>query len=115
MAGLRTFWRFKVRCAARPAWLKLMAAAILVLGLSPAAARAQDTDPNVIDVASLTLVPLPNQSIATVKGGFLQAPGIGNSTSSSGIITLWDELKPPAPQQNNINGTSIITINGVAK
>ncbi len=87
---------------------------LLAVGLLPAPLHAQ-SDANVIDVASLTLVPLPNQSIAGIKGSGLQMPPIGNTPSPSGNITLWDELKTPTPPQNNLDGISTITINNVAK
>lgn len=112
MAGLKTCWQNAFR---PPVWLPVIGLAVLLLGLPPAPARAQDRPSSVVDVVSLTLVPLSNSSIANVKGSFLQAPSIGNAAPSGGTITLWDELKPPAQSQNVLNGTSTITINSITK
>ncbi len=115
MAGLKTYWQSGVRHEPRCSWLLLAGFGLLFLGVPPAPGRAQDAPARLINVASLTLVPLPNQSIAGIKGSGLQGPGIGNTASPTGTITLWDELKPPAQPQNAINGVSTITINGAVK
>ncbi|WBO59438.1 MULTISPECIES: hypothetical protein [unclassified Acidocella] len=115
MADLRRFVQHRTICMAKPILWRLVAACFLALALCPGSLRAQDSTPPFVDVANLTLVPLSNQSIATVKGGSLQEPVFGNSASSSGTITLWDELKPHAAEQSNVNGASVITINGVTK
>jgi hypothetical protein len=66
----------------------------------------------VIPVADVGLVPLANGSIADVRGAGLSAPGFGNSLGSSGVIVLWDELKPAAHEQDVLDGMSTITVNG---
>lgn len=66
-------------------------------------------------VADVTLLALPNSAISTVRGTGLQGPQVSRSTAPLGTITLWDELKPLAQQQNLVSGSQIVTINGVAQ
>ncbi len=113
MAGLKTYWQRRFSHTAGLPWRRLAGVAILCLGFLPTLGRAQEA--NLIDVASVTLVPLPNQSIAGIKGTGLQGPGVGSTVSTGGTITLWDELRPPPQPQNAVNGIITITINGVAK
>jgi hypothetical protein len=120
MAGLVTYRQERIRPPAWRRWLMPVGCAIVCLGLLPAAGFAQDTQTQdiqakVTDVASLTLVPLPNEAIAVIKGSGLQGPGIGSQPPAGGTITLWDELKPPVQLQTTGSGTSIITINNPAK
>lgn len=96
----------------RSGWARLFA---VLLAFSPLPAAAQNANTAVIDTASLTLTPLPTQAIATIKGSGFQGPGLGNMSSTSRTITLWDELKPPIKSQNELSGISTITINGTVK
>lgn len=66
-----------------------------------------------IPVGDISLFPLPNNTMAAVKGTGFQGPALNRSAAPAGTIILWDELKPLAQQQNVVNGTQIITINGV--
>jgi hypothetical protein len=115
MAGLEAYRQERTRPPAWRRWLTLVGCAIFCLGLLPASGFAQDIQAKVTDVASLTLVPLPNEAIAVIKGSGLQGPGFGSQPPAGGTITLWDELKPPAQSQTVSNGISIVTINGVSK
>jgi hypothetical protein len=115
MAGFETY---RQKGPKPPAWRRWLALTGCVLFCSvglPVAGFAQDTRAQVMDVASLTLVPLPNETIAVVKGSGLQGPGVGNQMPAGGAITLWDELKPPAASQTTGTGMSVITTNSVAK
>lgn len=115
MAGLETYRQERTKLSAWRRRLTLVGYAVVCLGLLPASGVAQDTHANMLDVASLTLTPLPNEAIAVVKGGGLQGPGIGNQLSNGGTIILWDELKPPVQLQTSGTGSSTITINGALK
>lgn len=115
MAGLRVYRQTNPRRIVQISRFVLAGFALFGLSLHPSRAHAQDSRASVIDLASLTLVPLPNQSIAGIKGSGFSAPNGGNSASSGGAIILWDELKMPTQPQNSINGTTVITINGSVK
>lgn len=115
MAGLETYRQGRTGLSAWRRWLMLVGYAVVCLGLLPAPGVAQDTHADMLNVASFTLTPLPNEAIAVVKGGGLQGPGIGNQMSAGGTIVLWDELKPPVQLQTSGTGSSIVTINGVSK
>jgi hypothetical protein len=114
MASLRTYRQNRLRYTAQRLWLAV--AICMALYLVPAPGHAQNAPAaNIIDLASLTLVPLSNQSISSVKGNYLEGPRIGNPVPSNGMIILWDELKPQMPSQNITSGNSTITINGAVK
>ena len=112
MAGLKTFWQDRTQ---RWAGVRLSCIAAMLLFCSPMPASAQDAKADIIDIANLTLVALPTQAIATIKGGSFQGPGFGSAATPNRSITLWDELKPPVKPPNEISGISVITVNGVAK
>jgi len=104
----------------RAAGLKLLF--IFGLGLclagivAPVKCFAQDNvQASILPVADVTLFPLSNVAIATVKGTGLQGPSLNRSSTPTGTIILWDELKPLAQQQNVLSGTQVITINGATR
>lgn len=70
---------------------------------------------SVLPITDVALFPLSNTDIASVKGTGLQAPSLSRASTPMGTITLWDELKPLAQQQNVLSGTQVITVNGVAQ
>ncbi len=95
--------------------LTLAGSVLLLFGGVPAQGKILAPCADVLNIASLMLVPLPNQSMNQIKGGGLQGPGLGGAASSAGTITLWDELKPPGQTQNAGNGTITITVNNLSK
>ncbi|MDE2240731.1 MAG: hypothetical protein KGJ73_12500 [Rhodospirillales bacterium] len=112
MTNLKAFWRYPIHGGPG---LRLLAIAALLLSILPVPAFAQDTQKDIINTASLSLVPLPAEAIATIKGGSLQVPSFNGAASPAGGITLWDELKPLVKTQNELDGVSVVTINGTAK
>ncbi len=71
-----------------------------------------DVQASILPVADVTLFPLSNSAISTIKGTGLQGPSLNRASTPMGTIILWDELKPLAQQQNMLSGTQVITING---
>lgn len=83
---------------------------------TPVQCFAQDgVQASIMQVADVTLLPLPNSMISTIKGTGLQGPSLNRSSTPMGTITLWDELKPAAQQENMLSGTQVITINGTTR
>ncbi|MBU6448428.1 MAG: hypothetical protein KGQ26_02265 [Rhodospirillales bacterium] len=95
--------------------LTLASAVLFFCAGLPAQAKMLAPYADIVDIANLMLVPLPNQSMNQIKGGGLQGPGLGSSASPAGTITLWDELKPPGQIQNAGNGMVTITVNGLTR
>lgn len=84
--------------------------------VAPIKCLAQDNaKASILPIADVTLFPLSNTAIATVKGTGLLGPSLKRSSAPTGTIILWDELKPLAQQQNVLSGTQVITINGVTQ
>ena len=105
-----------LRRASRSIFIFALAGFVLLsCGELPAQGKILTPCADVVDIASLMLVPLPNQSMNQIKGGSLQEPWLGGSASLAGTITLWDELKPPGQIQNVGNGIVTITVNGLTK
>ncbi|MBB5371990.1 hypothetical protein [Acidocella aromatica] len=84
--------------------------------IMPARSLAQGMNQaDILPVADITLFPLANNTMASVKGTGLQGPSLNKSSTPLGTITLWDELKPSPQQQSIISGSQVITINGISQ
>lgn len=63
----------------------------------------------------VTSFPLSNSAISTIRAAGSQGPSSDKSSTSTGTIMLWDELKPTDQQQNLLSGVQPMTTNGAAK
>jgi hypothetical protein len=89
--------------------------ALSVVG-TPTICLAKGGGSDLISPAAVTnLTALPDSTIAVITGTGLKAPSLSGTSQPRAAITLWDELRPAAQQNNLSNSNSTITINGVVQ